>query len=85
MHFRNQSGPRQRVGACSANIGSMDELRSTRYRVVVNREAQYSIWPDDQPMPAGWRDEGTAGTRAECLAQITAVWVDLRPLSLRPR
>jgi MbtH protein len=53
------------------------------YKVVVNHEEQYSIWLADRPIPAGWRDEGTQGTKAECLAHISEVWTDMRPLSLR--
>ncbi len=58
---------------------------AARYRVVVNHEEQHSIWPADRPAPAGWRDEGTSGTRAECLRRIEDVWTDIRPLSLRVR
>jgi uncharacterized protein YbdZ (MbtH family) len=53
------------------------------YRVVVNHEEQYSIWPADRDAPAGWRDEGTVGTKQECLDHIDRVWTDMRPLSLR--
>ena len=53
------------------------------YRVVVNHEEQYSVWPDDRESPAGWRAEGTVGSKQECLAHIDAVWTDMRPLSLR--
>jgi len=56
---------------------------TTVYRVVVNHEEQYSIWPADRDLPPGWRDEGTAGPKAECLAHIDEVWTDMRPLSLR--
>jgi MbtH protein len=55
----------------------------TAYQVVVNDEEQYSLWPLDRPLPAGWRSEGSAGTRQECLDRIEAVWTDLRPLSAR--
>lgn len=54
-----------------------------RYTVVVNHEEQYSIWPYRRPLPNGWRDVGRSGTKAECLAYIQEVWVDMRPLSLR--
>jgi MbtH protein len=57
----------------------------TVYRVVVNHEEQYSIWPAHKPNPAGWRDAGKAGQKDECLAHIREVWVDMRPLSLRNR
>jgi MbtH protein len=54
-----------------------------RYLVVVNDEEQYSIWLDGTPVPAGWREVGVAGGRAECLAHIERVWTDPRPASLR--
>ncbi len=53
------------------------------YAVVVNDEEQYSIWPADRDLPAGWRAEGVSGTKQECLAHIDEVWTDMRPLSLR--
>ncbi|MBL8300776.1 MAG: MbtH family protein [Rhodanobacteraceae bacterium] len=53
------------------------------YRVVVNHEKQYSIWPQDRENPLGWFDEGTAGTKQECLQHIDQVWTDMRPLSLQ--
>lgn len=55
------------------------------YRVVLNEEEQYSVWPLDRPVPAGWREDGVSGTKEECLAHIEKVWVDMRPLSLRTR
>jgi MbtH protein len=55
------------------------------YRVVVNDEQQYSIWPVERDLPAGWQAEGTEGKRAECLNHIGEVWTDMRPLSLRRR
>lgn len=56
-----------------------------RFRVVLNHEEQYSIWPSDMDVPAGWRCEGTEGTKQECLEHIGRVWTDMRPLSLRQR
>jgi MbtH protein len=53
------------------------------YKVVVNHEDQYSIWPLEREAPAGWREEGTTGTREACLDHIGRVWTDMRPLSLR--
>ncbi len=53
------------------------------YRVVINHEEQYSIWPIHKENPAGWEDAGTSGTKEECLAYIGEVWTDMRPLSLR--
>lgn len=59
------------------------EEDTTVYRVVVNHEEQYSIWPDYRDLPLGWRDAGKSGSKAECLAHINVVWTDMRPLSLR--
>ena len=55
------------------------------YKVVLNHEEQYSIWPADREPPAGWREAGKSGTRQECLAHIDEVWTDMRPLSLRQK
>jgi len=57
----------------------------TTYKVVVNHEQQYSIWPADRANPAGWRDAGKTGLKPECLAYIEEVWTDMRPLSLRQK
>ncbi len=54
-----------------------------RYRVVVNHEEQYSIWPTARDNPPGWLDAGAEGTKAECLDWIERHWSDMRPLSLR--
>ncbi|MGW4396598.1 MbtH family protein [Amycolatopsis nivea] len=53
------------------------------FRVVVNDEEQYSIWPSGRELPAGWRPEGRTGSQEDCLAHIDEIWTDLRPLSLR--
>ena len=58
---------------------------TTIYRVVLNHEEQYSIWPDDKENPPGWRDGGRTGTKTECLAYVEEVWTDMRPLSVRQR
>ncbi|KOG87421.1 MbtH family protein [Streptomyces varsoviensis] len=54
-----------------------------RYAVVRNHEDQYSVWPEDRAAPEGWALVGVAGSKSECLAHISAVWTDLRPLSQR--
>lgn len=58
-------------------------IDSTIYRVVVNHEEQYSIWPAHKSNPLGWTDGGRTGTKAECLAYIKEVWIDMTPLSVR--
>jgi MbtH protein len=62
-----------------------DREDTTIYKVVVNHEEQYSIWPADRENPLGWRDGGKSGTKQECLDHIGEVWTDMRPLSLRKK
>jgi MbtH protein len=59
--------------------------RDRTYKVVVNHEEQYSVWPADRENPLGWREAGMSGTKSECLNHIEQVWTDIRPLSLRQR
>ncbi|MFD9608441.1 MbtH family protein [Streptomyces sp. NPDC059083] len=51
--------------------------------VVRNHELQYSLWPADRELPAGWEPEGFSGERQECLDHIERTWTDMRPLSAR--
>jgi MbtH protein len=63
---------------------SSDEREDlTIYKVVVNHEEQYSIWPADRDNPLGWKDAGKSGRKQDCLDYIKEVWTDMRPLSLR--
>jgi MbtH protein len=65
---------------------SQDEREDqTIYKVVLNLEEQYSIWPADRENALGWNDAGKTGTKQECLAYIKEVWTDMRPLSLRKK
>lgn len=62
-----------------------DQNDSTIYKVVVNHEQQYSIYPAERANPLGWNDAGKTGLKSECLDYIKEVWTDMRPLSLRLR
>ncbi|HEU0049035.1 MAG TPA: MbtH family NRPS accessory protein [Nitrososphaera sp.] len=57
----------------------------TIYKVVINDEEQYSIWPANRENAMGWKDAGKTGTKEECLAYIQEVWTDMRPKSLRDK
>jgi MbtH protein len=59
------------------------DSEDTTFRVVVNHEEQYSIWPDYLDVPNGWREVGVTGSKQRCLDHISEVWTDMRPLSLR--
>ena len=58
-------------------------IPTVMYKVVVNGEEQYALWPDHLNIPAGWQDAGKSGTREQCMAYVKEVWTDLTPLSLR--
>lgn len=55
------------------------------YKVVINHEEQYSIWPADRENPLGWKDAGKSGSKQQCLDHIEEVWTDMRPLNARDR
>jgi MbtH protein len=57
----------------------------TTYEVLRNDEDQYSLWPADHDVPAGWYLVGKQGTKDECSAYVDEVWTDMRPRSLRER
>jgi MbtH protein len=59
------------------------EPTARQYHVVINDEEQYSIWPTDRPVPAGWRAVGPTGPEDDCLAYIDEHWIDMRPRSVR--
>lgn len=65
------------------NVDEKDDL--TVYKVVVNHEEQYSIWPAHRVNPPGWTEVEKKGDKAECLSYIKEVWTDMRPLSLRKK
>jgi MbtH protein len=67
----------------SKEESQMSDDNKEMYKVVINHEEQYSIWPADRENALGWGDAGKSGTKEECLAHIKEVWTDMRPLSLR--
>jgi uncharacterized protein YbdZ (MbtH family) len=66
-----------------ASMQRDEQEDTTIYKVVVNHEEQYSIWPAERDNPPGWQDAGKSGLKEECLRYIEEVWTDMRPLSLR--
>ncbi|AKS43021.1 MbtH family protein [Wenzhouxiangella marina] len=69
------------AGSLQANWEDQDANQI--YKVIINHEEQYSIWPADRENPAGWRDAGFSGVKQDCLNYIERVWTDMRPLSQR--
>lgn len=53
------------------------------YKVVINHEEQYSVWPANKTAPKGWQDTEVRGNQDRCQDYIAEVWTDMRPLSVR--
>lgn len=54
-----------------------------KFKVLVNHEDQYSLWPEWKAIPGGWKDTGVSGNKSSCLEYVEKTWTDMRPLSLR--
>lgn len=52
------------------------------WKVVINVEDQYSIWPASKAIPSGWRLVGKEASKEECLSYIKEKWTDMRPRTL---
>lgn len=61
----------------------MTDDDARQWTVLINEEEQYSLFPADLALPAGWRRAGFEGTEDECVGYVDEHWVDMRPLSLR--
>jgi MbtH protein len=48
-------------------IEMSDTPQTPVYRVVIDRENQYSIWTLGKALPTGWTEAGKSGTEKECL------------------
>ncbi|WP_405879916.1 MbtH family protein [Streptomyces sp. NBC_01136] len=55
------------------------EDESGVYRVLVNAEGEYSLWPDFAALPAGWDTAHGPDVRAACVAYIEEHWTGLAP------
>ncbi|MFI0879609.1 MbtH family protein [Streptomyces parvus] len=52
------------------------------YFVLVNDEAQYSLWPSFAEVPAGWSVALQETDRKSALDFVNENWTDMRPKSL---
>nr|WP_308431607.1 MbtH family NRPS accessory protein [Streptomyces lucensis] len=52
------------------------------FLVLVNDEAQFSLWPAPIGVPGGWATVLESDSRQECLEYIDKHWRDVRPKSL---
>lgn len=53
------------------------------FKVLINDEGQYSIWPDKKDAPKGWKEKGVSGSKEDVTKYIDENWTDLRPTSLQ--
>ncbi|KPI15379.1 MbtH domain protein [Actinobacteria bacterium OK074] len=58
------------------------EDNDATYLVLVNDEAQYSLWPSFAEVPEGWTVAHAEDSRAACVEYIERTWTDMRPRSL---
>jgi len=65
------------------SVQKMNLPDNTKYRVVINHEEQFIIWPVKIKMPVGWKDAKFSGELGKCHDYIEEVWTDMRPLSIR--
>ncbi|WP_067542868.1 MbtH family protein [Nocardia crassostreae] len=53
-----------------------------QFYVLVNEEAQHSLWPVFAAIPGGWTIAHGPASRPDCLAYVETQWTDMRPQSL---
>lgn len=51
------------------------------FRVLIDEEEQYAIWPERKVIPDGWTDIGVLGCKQDCLDHVDLAWLELCPLS----
>jgi MbtH protein len=52
------------------------------FLVLVNKEGQYSLWPQFREVPGGWTQRFGPEKRQACLDYVEQNWTDMRPRSL---
>ena len=61
------------------------EEQTPTFKVVVNHEEQYSLYPAERRVPIGWRAVGKVAEEEECLRYIEEIWINNRPPDVRER
>jgi uncharacterized protein YbdZ (MbtH family) len=64
-------------------VANVFEADTEEFRVLVNAEGQYSLWPAFREVPNGWTVTGPRGGRQVCLDWIETHWTDMHPRSVR--
>ncbi|MED3053571.1 MbtH family protein [Bacillus thuringiensis] len=55
------------------------------YKVLINEEGQYSLWPAFLDVPIGWSVVSEEASRQSCLEYVEYNWKDLNPKSNQVR
>jgi MbtH protein len=58
------------------------DVEDGTFRVLVNAEDQYSLWPADLAVPRGWTEAHGPAAKDGCLEYVRTHWTDPRPRSL---
>lgn len=53
------------------------------FKVLINAEGQYSLWPSLKECPNGWTEVGFVGSKEACSGYVDTHWTDMRPNSLK--
>jgi MbtH protein len=59
------------------------ESPDAQFKILINHEEQYSLWPADLAVPGGWSETGVCTSKDECDKWLEENWNDMRPKSLR--
>ncbi|MER7728134.1 MbtH family NRPS accessory protein [Streptomyces sp. NPDC096323] len=61
----------------------MPEDNTLAWKVLINDEEQYALFPEPLSTPGGWREAGFTGSEEACAEYVDTHWTDMRPRSLR--
>lgn len=53
-------------------------MNGTEFKVIVDTQAKYSVWPEDLDPPLGWSETEASGSLMACLTYISEVWSERR-------
>ncbi|WP_323118209.1 MbtH family protein [Burkholderia alba] len=59
-------------------MSTLFEDDASRYRVLINADGHYSLWPESIEVPAGWTVVVPPSPRREALDYVDAHWSGMR-------
>ena len=70
VHIISSARTARRVLRGEEHDWKLSDDPEARFAVVVNEDGQYSMWPEGQQLPDGWRPTGMVGDQEECMDYI---------------